>query len=181
MLKLKCPCKKSEMLITYTNDKKIRLTVPCVFCPTPHQFVVSQSLFFGRDLFLLNCPYSGMDISFIGNEEKIKGELSRTEAEITRLLTSFEAESLSDIQPMDMNEDEILPDPAVYDTLRFVLKDLEQEGRIKCLCDNGSYDLRFTNEGVQAFCENCGATYTFKASSPAIAEEYLDLDELTLG
>ena len=181
LLRLKCDCEKGSGLdINVTGDNKIRLSVPCLFCKQSHNYVVSESVFFDRDLFLLNCPYSGMDISFIGNEEKIKGELSRTEAEITRLLNSFEAESLSDIQPMDMNEDEILPDPAVYDTLRFVLKDLEQEGRIKCLCDNGSYDLRFTDEGVQAFCENCGATYTFKASSPTIAEEYLDLDELTL-
>ena len=181
LLRLKCSCEKAESLdINITNDGKIRLSVPCLFCKQNHNYVVSESVFFDRDLFLLNCPYSGMDIAFIGTDEKIKDELSRTEAEITRLLNSFEAENLSDIQPTDMNEDEILPDPAVYDTLRFVLKDLEEEGKVKCLCDKGKYDLRFTDEGVQAFCENCGATYTFKAASPTIAEEYLDLEELTL-
>ena len=181
LLRLKCSCEKAESLdIGITNDGKIRLSVPCLFCKQNHNYVVSESVFFDRDLFLLNCPYSGMDISFIGTDEKIKDELSRTEAEITRLLNSFEAENLSDIQPTDMNEDEILPDPAVYDTLRFVLKDLEDENKVKCLCEKGKYDLRFTDEGVQAFCENCGATYVFKATSPTIAEEYLDLDELTL-
>ena len=181
LLRLKCSCEKAESLdISITNDGKIRLSVPCLFCKQNHNYVVSESVFFDRDLFLLNCPYSGMDISFIGTDEKIKDELSRTEAEITRLLNSIEAENLSDIQPTDMNEDEILPDPAVYDTLRFVLKDLEDENKVKCLCEKGKYDLRFTDEGVQAFCENCGATYVFKATSPTIAEEYLDLDELTL-
>ena len=181
LVRLKCSCEKSSNLdINITNDKKIRLSVPCLFCKQNHNYVVSESVFFDRDLFLLNCPYSGMDISFIGSDEKIKGELSRTEAEIARLLNSFEAESISDIQPTDMNDDEILPDPAVYDTMRFVLKDLEEEGRVKCLCNNGKYDLRFTDDGIQAFCENCGATHTFKVTSSVIAEEYLDLDELIL-
>ena len=61
-----------------------------------------------------------------------------------------------------------------------MLKDLEEEGRVKCLCNEGEYDLRFTDEGVQAYCDKCGATYTFKAKSVAIAEEYLDLNELKL-
>ncbi len=181
MLRLKCSCEKSSSLdINITNDGKIRLSVPCLFCKQNHSYVVSEGVFFDRDLFLLNCPYTGMDIAFIGDEEKINAELERTENEIRRLLASFEAEDISEIQPEEMHDDEILPDPAVYDTLRFVLKDLEAEGRVKCLCESGSYNLRFTDEGVEAYCENCGATYLFKATTPAIAEEYLGIEELKL-
>lgn len=181
MLRLKCSCDKSSSLdINITNDGKIRLSVPCLFCKQNHSYVVSEPVFFDRDLFLLNCPYTGMDIAFIGEEEKISTELKRTEEEIGRLMASFEAEELSDIQPEEMREDEILPDPAVYDTLRFVVKDLEAEGRVKCLCDNGSYDLRFTDEGVEVYCERCGGSYLFRATTPAIAEEYLDTNELKL-
>ena len=181
LLRLKCSCEKGSSIdITPVEGGKIKLSIPCLFCKQSHSYVVSESVFFERDISLLSCPYSGMDIAFIGEEEKIKGELARTEAEIARLLTGLEAESVSDIQPTDMNDEEILPDPAVYDTLRFVLKDLEEEGRVKCLCNEGKYDLRFTDEGVQAYCENCGATFTFRATSAVLAEEYLDLDEITL-
>ena len=69
------------------------------------------------------------------------------------LMASLEAEELSDIQPQDMAETEILPDPAVYDTLRFILKDLEAEGKVQCPCGEGPYDLRFTQDGMQAYCE----------------------------
>ena len=79
-----------------------------------------------------------------------------------------------------MPEAEILPDPAVYDTLRFVLKDLEIEGKVKCPCGNGPYDLRFIEGGMQAYCESCGASSDFSAASPTMAEEYLDLRELIL-
>ena len=181
LVRLKCSCEKPTSLdINKTNDGKIRLSVPCLFCKQNHNYVVSESIFFDRDLFLLNCPYTGLDIAFLGEEERLNSELKRTEEEIQRLLTGLEVEELSDIQPEDMHEDEILPDPAVYDTLRFVVKDLEEEGRLKCLCNNGKYDLRFTDEGIEVYCEKCGGSYLFKATTPSIAEEYLSIDELKL-
>jgi hypothetical protein len=181
MLRLKCSCPDSPSLdVTLAGDGKIRLSVPCLFCKQNHSYVVTESLFFDKDKFMLNCPYSGMDIAFIGDEETVTEELSRTEKELNMLMASLEAEELSDIQPQDMPEAEILPDPAVYDTLRFVLKDLEADERVKCPCGKGPYDLRFIEGGMQAYCESCGASRDFNAQSPTMAEEYLDLDELTL-
>lgn len=181
LLRLKCSCEKSSSLdISYTGDGKIRLSVPCLFCRQNHSFVVSESIFFNRDKFLLNCPYTGMDISFIGNEDAISEELERTREELEKLLTQLEVDELADIQPQDMNEDEILPDPTVYDTVRFVVKNLEDEGAVDCPCHKGPYDLRFCDEGIQAYCETCGASYTFAATSPSVVEEYLSLDKITL-
>lgn len=181
LIRLKCSCEDASSLdINVTNDKKIRLSVPCLFCKQNHGYTVSESVFFDRDIFLLNCPYSGMDIAFIGGEEDIERELKRTEEEIGRLMVSLEAEELSDIQPEDMNEDEILPEPAVYDTLKFLVKDLEEEGRLICPCGKGGYDLRFTDGGIQVYCESCGATYTFTSTTPGAVEEYLYLDEIRL-
>ncbi len=181
LIRLKCDCEKGSSLdISTTNDGKIRLSVPCIFCKQSHSYVVSEGVFFDREKFLLSCPYAGMDIAFIGGEEDISTELSRTEREIRQILSGFESEDIKDIQPEEMNDDEILPDPSVYDTIKFLISDLYEEGRITCLCDKGKYDLRFTAQGVQAYCENCGATYDFKCTSPSLAEEYLSLDEIKL-
>ena len=180
MLRLKCSCGDEQSLDITMSDGKVRLSVPCLFCRQNHSYVVSEALFFENDRFLLNCPYSKMDIAIIGDEETVKQELERTEAELNMLMKNLEAEELSDIQPEDMPEAEILPDPAVYDTLRFVVKDLEAEGKLNCPCGKGPYDLRFTDGGMQVWCESCGATYDFSATSPTMAEEYLDLDEIKL-
>lgn len=180
MLRLKCSCGDNQSLDITLKDGKVRLSVPCLFCRQNHSYVVSESLFFDKDRFLLNCPYSNMDIAFIGDEDTINQELSRTESELNMLMKNLEAEELSDIQPEDMPEAEILPDPAVYDTLRFVVKDLEAEGKVKCPCGKGPYDLRFTNIGLQVWCDSCGASYDFSATSPTMAEEYLDLDKIEL-
>ena len=181
LVRLKCSCGGADALdIGVTGDGKIRLSVPCLFCKQNHSYTVSEGVFFDRESFLLNCPYSGMDIAFMGSEEKITEELSRTEKEIERLLVSLEAEELSDIQPKEMDESEVLPDPAVYDTLKFLVSDLCEEGRVSCPCGKGGYDLRFTDGGIIVVCESCGASYTFHATTPTLAEEYLCIDELKL-
>lgn len=180
MLRLKCSCGDEQSLDITLSDGKVRLSVPCLFCRQNHSYVVSESLFFENDRFLLNCPYSNMDIAFIGDEDTVSQELSRTETELNMLMKNLEAEELSDIQPEEMTEAEILPDPAVYDTLRFVVKDLEADGKLICPCGKGPYDLRFTDSGVQVWCESCGASYDFNATSPTMAEEYLGLTELSL-
>ena len=180
MLRLKCSCGASHLDVTVTSDKKIRLTVPCLFCKSSHNFVVSESIFFGRDLFLLNCPYANMDICFIGDKDKTDEALSRSGAELEQLLKSLEAESLSDIQPTDLDEEDVLPDPTTYDVLRFLIKTLEDEGKIDCPCHGGNYDLRFAPGGIQVYCPDCGATHLFDISSEASSEDYLGLDSLSL-
>lgn len=181
LLRLKCSCGSDmPMDISITGEKKIRLSVPCLFCKQTHGYSVSEGVFFDREKFLLNCPYSGMDIAFIGEESDINEELARTEKEIERLMASLGAEDLGDIQPQEMNDDEILPDPAVYDTLKFLVQDLNDEGAISCPCGDGKYDLRFCDGGVQVYCEKCGASYTFHALTPTMAEEYLTVDEIKL-
>lgn len=180
MLRLKCSCGKSNLDINITNDKKIRLSVPCVFCKTNHNYVVSQNIFFGRDIFLLACPYANMDICFIGEKASVDKEAERTAGELEKLLLELEAENLRDIQPQDENEEDVLPDPTVYDAIRFLVKTLEDEGKIDCPCHSNDYELRFCDTGIQVYCGKCGATHVFDVSSAAAAEEYLSIDELRL-
>ena len=180
LIRLKCHCGNSAADITVTQDGKVRLSVPCLFCRQNHSFVVSQSIFFGRDIFLLNCPYSNMDICFIGEKEKCDEQIDRTAEELAQLLTNLEAEKLSDIQPQDVDEEEVLPDPTVYDAMRFLVKELEYDGKIDCPCHGGSYELRFCREGIQVYCPTCGATHTFDTRAEAAAEAYLDTDSITL-
>ncbi len=182
MMRLKCECAEADALeVGVTSDDKIKLSVPCIFCKQSHSYVITRGMYLERDSFTLNCPYAGVDIAFLGDKEVIDKELERTGDEILTIMKGFGAEELSDIQPMDMNDDEILPDPEVYDTIRFIVKDLESEGKVYCPCGEGEYDLRFIDGGVQVYCTRCGATHDFAASGAASAETYLGIDEIRLG
>ena len=180
MVRLKCACGESSLDVTATNDGKIRLSVPCIYCKQNHNYVISQNVFFERDIFILSCPYANMDICFIGDEDKVKAESERATEQLQKLLKSLELESYKEMQPVDMDEEEVLPDAQLYDLLRFVLKDLEAEGKVDCPCHAGEYDLRFRAEGVEAYCKRCGATHLFPVKTVSLGEEYLSLDSLTL-
>lgn len=180
MIRLKCSCGKSTLEQRRRPDGKISISAPCILCKENHTFTVSESALFSGKSFNLPCPYSSLDTVLIGDEEHVQNELLRTADELSKIVTGFEAQDVHDLQPIPMNDDEILPDPAVYDTIRFLIKDLESEGLVKCPCGEGPYDLRFCDGGVQAYCDHCGATYTFHAATPALAEEYLGISEIAL-
>lgn len=180
MLRLRCPCGEASLDIHVRRDKKLELSVPCVFCKKNHTYVLAQGLVLERERFLLNCPYANMDIAFLGDPDKVQEDVERTGEELRSLLRDLEAEKLSDIQPQDMDPDEILPDPEVYDILRFVVRELEADGAIDCPCHGGTYDLRFTDTGIQVFCPACGASHTFAVDSVSAAREYIGLDHMTL-
>ena len=135
----------------------------------------------------INVEFNGVPADVEALKKQIFGQIPDVEYDkdsptkaLEQLVTNMEVETLDELQPMDMNDDEILPDAAVYDLIRFVIKDLEAEGKIDCPCHSGSYDLRYAPGGIQAFCPDCGATYFFPCESAAAAEEYLNIDEIKL-
>ncbi len=180
MLRLRCPCGKSATDISVTKDGKVRFSVPCLLCRKNHDFTVAAPLFFDRDLFRLNCPYANVDICFVGEKEKIDAALDESAEVLGRLAADYGVDSVKDLAPRDLDDDEILPEPEVYDMVRFLVKELEADGEIDCPCHSGHYDFRFTDGGVQVFCPDCGASYTFPAESAEGVRESLTLDRLTL-
>lgn len=181
LLRLRCNCGKSFSDIQAERGQKVHLSVPCPLCKKPHAYTIAPSLLLEKELFTLGCPYSpDIAVALMGEEEKLNEALTKESEKLSQLLTAFDSDSLSDIQPQDMNDDEILPDPAVYDTIRFLVRELEADGMVHCPCGSGVCDFRFTDDGIQVVCPDCGASYEFKVSSPEAAQEYLTMDELTL-
>lgn len=179
MMKLKCDCGESEMTVVYSNDGKIRLTVPCIFCPKPHNFVVNTSIFFGRELFVLPCPYSDINICMIGDTNKVKAELARTELELLDILEK------SGVDNFDLlhSDGKSLPDPQILDIIMFVIRDLEAEGKISCRCGNvgeGEYEVELLENGILVSCSKCGASKIIPTDSYLAANEFLNSDSLRL-
>ncbi|MBP5610145.1 MAG: hypothetical protein J6X72_02245, partial [Clostridia bacterium] len=116
MLRLKCPCGKSRMQIIPSPDReKIRFDVPCLFCRQDHHFSVARTVVFGDRLFLLNCPYTNMDIGFIGSREEIDRALEEQEKELKKLAGLLGVERLRDLSPDEEESEATLPDAHVHD------------------------------------------------------------------
>ena len=180
MIKLKCDCGKSEMTAVYGKDDKVRLTVPCIVCPNPHHFTVSKSLFFGKELFAVPCPYAGINLVIMGETNSVKAELARGELE---LLDMMEKSGVSDLAALH-DEEEVLPDPQILDVVMFVIHDLDAEGKIYCRCEESEnereYDAQITKDGVLVSCKKCGASRLIPTDSHLSAHAFLNADALHL-
>ena len=180
MIKLKCDCGKSEMTVVYGKDDKVRLTVPCMVCPNPHRFTVSKSVFFGKELFALPCPYSNLPAAVMGEMNLVKAELARGELELLDMLEKNGVESLEDLN----RGEEELPDPQIMDIIMFVIHDLDAEGKIYCKCseenDDREYEAQICEDGILVSCKACGASRLIPTDSRLSAHAFLNADALYL-
>ena len=180
MLKLKCECGGSELTVVPTSDGKVRLTVPCLVCPKPHNFLVNNKVFFGKELFALQCPYTDVNICFLGERERVCRELERTELELLDMLGE---ENLGKLCGAQGHEEEFFTDPQILDIVTFVINDLLESGDIHCHCDGGvcaACDAEVLEGGIRVTCRDCGASTFIPTDSLIRAHDFLNSDSLTL-
>ncbi|MBQ9804926.1 MAG: hypothetical protein IJW49_00230 [Clostridia bacterium] len=181
MVKLKCTCGQSEMTVVSGKDGKIRLTVPCLVCPKPHLFTLNSSLFYGKDLFTMQCPYVGeLTLAMFGEIDRVKAELARSEL---ALLDLMEKNGIHNPEAL-REEEQALPDPQILDIVMFVIHDMDAEGKIYCKCaptENGrQYDAEILDAGVRVTCKKCAATRLIPTDSRLSAHAFLNADALYL-
>lgn len=180
MIKLKCTCGKSEMSMIEREDGQVRMNVPCLLCGKPHHFNVRKSLFFEKDLFAMQCPYSDINIALTGEINSVKAELARGELELMDLM---EEAGIKDFELLHREAEE-LPDPQIREIVMFVIHDLDAEGKIYCRCEtteNGrEYDAEIGDEGILVSCRCCGAKRLIPTDSHLGAHAFLNADALHL-
>ena len=173
MLKIKCPCKKSEMTIKYSSDKKIRITVPCFVCRTDHTYTVNESVLFSGEMFYLNCRYSGVDICFTGKEDEVAEEIDKTLDELSELL--------------DTSPEELFGETEEYDEYYLQKGDIKvtiDEERIitavaTFICDDAKqYNLTFKTPYQRAHLpydtEEGEVNYTYEADSYVTVQDWIE-------
>ncbi len=181
MKKLKCDCQASELTITHTGDGKLRVTVPCLFCHKEHSFTISSKLFFEKELFAYPCPYTGINIVFLGSLEKVESALDENEKEILKLLKEAGIDDLLGLcaDPED-DTDHSYIDPTLYDSVMYVIRDLMESGDISCCCDDGDYDVAVSDDHVKVFCKSCGAAKDIPTDSELSVQAFIGIDRLKL-
>ena len=194
MFRLKCSCGHSAMTVSYTRDRSIRLEVPCLVCPRPHVYTVSQKTFFDREFLSFACALSGLDVCYIGKEDRVEKAMRATEEKVAVMLeeAGITAETLGqkpdedtdgDGSDADEYEPELnVPDNHVFDLVHFVVTDLAEEGKVFCRCEDGkgNYEVIPEPDGVRVTCTECGAQRHIDCSNSLFANSFFEMDSLTL-
>ena len=182
LIKLKCSCGGSELHISRTSDKKLRLTVPCLVCPKPHNYVIGQNTFFSREgVFTLSCTVSGLPLCFIGTKDAVSDALDEATRELNELLEDAGLDGLEEIRENSETSDPF--DASIDDIIRYTICELEDEGKIKCKCPTtavADYQFEIIDDTLRVFCEKCGASVTIPMSDMAMAHDFLLSESLEL-
>jgi RNase P subunit RPR2 len=158
MIKLKCACGESELLIKNEGAGKVRLIVPCLFCAKPHQYVISKELVMSRELFEFPCNFSGVNLCFAGSKGAVLKAAEESDKRLAEIIDDTElAEIYAQNRGMEEDEDDLYSDEHIRDMILFVLGDLCEEGKIECDCREGG-DFLAENEPskVRIMCKKCG-------------------------
>ena len=186
MIKLKCDCGGSEMSVVKQSDGKIRLTVPCIICPKPHSFLVSSNIFFGKEDFFLQCPYSDLDVCFIGDMDHVKANLARGELKLMELMEQHGISDLSVFRDANSDDEDEALDSELAQSVIFVLSELEAENKIFCRCEHSNeideekYGFEVRRDGVLVKCRDCGAERVIPTDNSLNTHAFLDADALHL-
>ncbi len=190
LIKLKCDCGCSELKITYTAEDKVRITVPCIFCPTPHNYLLTSGAFFDREILALNCTYSGLDVCYIGNKEMV---IEAAKESDIKLLDLLEEAGFDDLESFmrgrnsidgddNVDEDYRMDYAQIEDVVRFMLAELKEDGDIICGCTDGEpdCDFEFKGDSVLIYCKKCHFEKRIPMSSTLAANAFLHTDKLIL-
>lgn len=186
MIKLKCDCGKSELVIETQSEDKVKITAPCILCPRPHSFTVSKEVLFNEDQLSLRCPYSEMSTCFVGDMDYVKADLAKSELE---LLDAMDKSGMTDLETFRRaNENDGLDalDSELIQSVVFVLSELEAENKIFCNCehsgiaDEEKYGYEITSAGIEVRCRDCGAKRLIPIDNSLNTHAFLDADELHL-
>ncbi len=154
---IKCKvCGKGYMTLSLSGDKKVRLSVPCLACPHPHPYTLSSTSFFNKDLFLLQCSYSGLDTCFIGTEEKVDEALRMNAMQLKEIYEANQREL----------EAENFLDAQVIEEVLGRIEELAITNKIRCNCENGEPNLAIVvdYDKIRLSCKDCGCKETIYAT-----------------
>lgn len=189
MIRIICKnCRGSVLTLTGSSDGKARLSVPCLACPKPHNFTLAlSSLFSDKErVICLPCPYTGIDICFVGEKEKVIEALEKSDKALIELMNEAGIGDFQSIRGEDYDEDdeddEEGYDPMVEDIVSFVIADLAADNAITCGCPDGQghYAHRFYKDKLIVFCENCKCAREIRMTGITDANKFLELDSLAL-
>lgn len=178
MIRLKCPCGESSLSIVYTKDQKIRLNVPCFLCPKPHSFQLSSQLFFSTELMAFPCPYSGVDVCFVGKQDAVERAVRESDEALKSMIGDADLTALS----ANRDENDMFSDPQILDIVMYVINELQAEGEIRCRCpeNEGDYAAEIRQDCVHLECRNCGAKKDIQADSLLAANAFLHCTHIDL-
>jgi hypothetical protein len=138
---------------------------------------MTRDAFFNNNVFIASCPLSGVELCFIGDEKQVDEAIETSNEELASMLNGRDLSSLK----ADEGGNTALSDPMIFDMVRFVIDDLNAEGKIHCGCEHeGEYSCDVFDEHILVKCNKCLKQKKINIVGTSQALDFLETDELIL-
>ena len=183
--RLNCTCGKSTMTIDKDGSGKLTLHVPCVMCGRPHTFTLQGSLWESPETVALPCPYSGLNICFVGEINRVKAALAESELKILNTMQELGIDSFEAFHPGEGDEGTEPGGPEAENEVAVmqVLEQLVEERKVRCHCPDGmdgEFEVTATDGALEIECTICHARRTIPLDNGPALQAFLETDELFL-
>ncbi len=147
-------CGECVLRVFHKKDKYV-FDTECTACDDRHLFTLKRSNFWKKELTVLACPQTLVDILFIGDEEKVREELKNQ-------------------NEMYMQAEEEIRSSAslgIYFEIIRVVNELAKNGEIICEgCHGDDFDIELDDSGIRITCRECASEAIVKISEESLKE-----------
>jgi hypothetical protein len=171
-----CPCGKAHLRVEM-GERKVRTTVPCLFCGREHTFSCTPQSFLGERIMAFSCGLSGLDCCFTGEEGQVFPAMTRLQETVDALERELYVQS----HPEDYGafssagapppQSPSFLNPVVMEETLAQLRDLGAARAISCGCGCGEYSLQVYFASAELRCSRCGAVLKIPAATDTDLEE----------
>lgn len=156
-----CRCNGSLLVAAKDTSSSYKFTIPCISCGTDHMYLVSRKELMTHDIMVFNCPETGMQQFFIGNDRDVREKIDNIEREFDELINMFGYDNyFKNTQVM-------------FDSLN-ILHDIAEKGNLFCECGNKDIELLLLSDKIYLRCKKCpGSKIIYAASNEHLKENLL--------
>jgi RNase P subunit RPR2 len=205
-----CDCGESEVSLMLGAEGKIKISIPCLFCPESHRYQLAGVSFFERDLFTLACKYTSVDIVFMGDPTHVLNALEESEKQLIEMFREAMDEAGEEEQEYDCSHDydwdegrdqhyqeeksdeepaipqptgdliDACANPTVTMNLMYLVKEFAQDQKIRCDCGKEGYNLQLGYDHIQLTCPHCGGVRRINSVTENDLYALADQDEIRI-
>jgi hypothetical protein len=162
-----CKCNGSSLVIVRENPMNYRIIIPCIGCGADHIYLLGRKMFVSPEVSVLNCPITGMQQCFIGNDRDVRRKIDNLEKEFDELIDMFGYDNyFTNTQVM-------------FDSVN-IIHDIAEKGNLSCECGNNDIELLLLSDKIYLRCKRCLANKTIFASSNEHLKNNLQIRQILL-
>jgi len=167
-IQLKCRCGKYSATVSESRSAIYTIYAGCMACGREHTHRISRKDMLGNSLSIFNCPETGIQHCFVGNDHEVRKKIDEIEKELDEMVDMLGYESY------------FKNTQVAFDSLNKI-HDIAEKGNLYCRCGSRDIELVLFTEKILLKCRRCGRSIEIKTGSNEDLKHLLSSQRITIG